>query len=237
MRLLRSRAASSRPRACTGSSKHTLAPCTLHALDSSLGSDARRSGRLASPRSTRSWRARRVECTCRVRRPDGRWAAHKRRPPIRLSPGLAHRPWLEHLAGERGASHCAPLQPWPWHQSPADEIEGVRVSLWHSAAGAIPAVEALALARRHARAVARAPALALRLGAVVTAHEHSPGAVQLPRAALGRKTSTSSSTFFDLNLRTHFRNRQISADQPPSTKHVAVSPSRTKVLRSILHTL
>ena len=49
------------------------------------------------------------------------------------SPGLAHRPWLEQLAGQRGASHCAPLQPskheqpvseqrpWPWHQSPAPQ--------------------------------------------------------------------------------------------------------------------
>jgi len=107
------------------------------------------------------------------------------------SPGLAHRPWLEQLAGERGASHCAPLQPWPWHQSPADEIEGVRVGLWHSAAGAIPAVEALALARRHARAVARAPALALRLGAVVTAPSVRARALARRRAvattrALGR---------------------------------------------------
>ena len=105
MHLLRSRAASSRPRACTGSSKHILAPCTLHALDSSLGSDARRSVRLASPRSTRSWRARRVECTCRVRRPDGRWAAHS--PPIRHSPGLAHRPWLEQLLPGREAPRTA----------------------------------------------------------------------------------------------------------------------------------
>ena len=73
----------------------------------------------------------------------------------------------------------------------ADEIEGVRVSLWHSAAGAIPAVEALALARRHARAVARAPALALRLGAVVTAPSVRARALARRRAvattrALGR---------------------------------------------------
>jgi hypothetical protein len=167
-------------------------------------------------------------------------AAHKRRPPIRLSPGLAHRPWLEQLAGERGASHCAPLQPWPWHQSPADEIEGVRVSLWHSAAGAIPAVEALALARRHARAVARAPALALRLGAVVTAPSVRARALARRRAVASSSTRTQDFDVLRPQLADSFpkpSNQRFSAVHPPSTKHVAVPPSRTKVLRSILHTL
>jgi hypothetical protein len=72
----------------------------------------------------------------------------------------------------------------------ADEIERVRVSLWHSAAGAIPAVEALALARRHARAVARAPALALRLDAVVTAPSVRARALARRRAVATSSTRT-----------------------------------------------
>ena len=77
---------------------------------------------------------------------------------------------------------------------------------------AAPAVEALALARRHARAVARAPALALRLGAVVTAPSVRARALARRRAVATSNTRTS--TFFDLNLRTRFRNRQISATYP-----------------------
>jgi hypothetical protein len=193
---------------CTGSSKHILAPCTLHALDSSIGSDGSSQRTPCQP----SKHAQLARSPCRVHVP------------------------CSQTGWQVGCSQAATSHP---------TLSGARAPAVARAVGrgerrlalrAAPAIEALALARRHARAVARAPALALRLGAVVTAPSVRARALAR-RRAVATSTRTRDFDVLRLNLRTRFRNRQISAVLPPSTKHVAVPPSRTKVLRSILHTL
>ncbi len=195
---------------CTGSSKHILAPCTLHALDSSIGSDGSSQRTPCQP----SKHAQLARSPCRVHVPSSQtgWqvglltSGDLPSDSLRGSrTGRGSSSWPEREA-PRTARRSS--QPWPWHQSPADEIEGVRVSLWHSAAGAIPAVEALALARRHARAVARAPALALRLGAVVTAPS-----VRARALARRHAVATSSRLRRSSTLRTRFRNMPKPSNQ------------------------
>ena len=197
---------------CTGSSKHILAPCTLHALDSSIGSDgtsertpcqpskhaqlARSPCRVHVPCSQTGWQ---VGCSQAatshptlsgarapaVARAVGRG---ERRLALRAAPAVAVAP-ESRRRDRRGA--CEPLAQCSWcHSSRRSTCTG-------------PA---------HARAVARAPALALRLGAVVTAPSVRARALARRRAVATSNTRTS--TFFDLNLRTRFRNRQISATYP-----------------------
>ena len=219
---------------CTGSSKHILAPCTLHALDSSIGSDgssqrtpcqpskhaqlARSPCRVHVPCSQTGWQ---VGCSQAatshptlsgarapaVARAVGRG---ERRLALRAAPAVAVAP-ESRRRDRRGA--CEPLAQCSWcHSSRRSTCTG-------------PAPRT----RRGPRTRPRTAARSSRDRPI------RPRTSTRPAPCSCHELSTS--TFFDLNLRTRFRNRQISAVHPPSTKHVAVPPSRTKVLRSILHTL